>query len=83
MFLDDDDIEPAHFDLSDFDWMVAALAYAHAEGLTLKDIMPSVCIASTGEEFDVGVCSLIKLKGLGHNGSVQTGSSRLQTRADF
>lgn len=52
------------FQLTDFDWVTAALAYALVEEITLEDIEVTVHLAKTGEEFDAGVTALIMLRDL-------------------
>ena len=64
--LDEEDKDPADFTLSDFDYMISALAYAHSEGLTLEELVEIVSLeeVSTGEEFDKAVDATIRLKEL-------------------
>lgn len=62
MVCDEDDDDDFNFDLTDFEWVVSALAFAKAEGLTLEDIYPTIELSSDGPEFDAGVTALIRLK---------------------
>lgn len=55
-----------HYEPTDFEYIVSALAYAHYEGLTLSDIYATLQTSSNGKEFDAGVCSMIKLKDMLH-----------------
>lgn len=52
------------FNLSDFDYVLSALAYANYEGLTLEEFTTTIELAENGEQFDAGIVALIRLKEL-------------------
>lgn len=62
--------EEPDLELTDFDWIMAALALAYVEDLTLEEIhniveMSHLGEVTTGEQFDTAVTALIALKGVG------------------
>lgn len=55
-------VEDLDYEPSDFEYMIAALAYAQVEDLTLEDLTFAIENSSNGSEFDAAVVSLIELK---------------------
>ena len=50
------------YDLTQMEYVIAALAYAQAEQLTLNQVMSVAQDCDTAEEFDAGVSALVDLK---------------------
>ena len=42
-------------DFTEMDWVRAAIMNAHAEGMTVEDLLQMVANAETGEDFDEAV----------------------------
>jgi hypothetical protein len=60
--IEDFEEDPTNFDLTPMEYVLAALAQAQAEDLTMNDVVNAASSAQTAEEFDNNITFAVKMK---------------------
>ena len=59
--------EDPEIEMTDFDWVTSALAFALIEGITLEELEVVIKEAKNGEEFNAGVEALVDIRMMVNN----------------
>lgn len=59
--------EDPEIQMTDFDWVISALAFALIEDITLEELEIVIKESKTGEEFNAGVEALVDMRAMVSN----------------